>query len=179
MNQFALALVVSSALALPTAAQQRELPRQPPGHPMQGMMEGGGMMRMMGGGGDAAGRERPQLTLALQHRAQLGLTEAQGKMLEDLVKQFRGTAEKRVRELEVAETQLAALLKQDASAGAQVEAKVRAIEKLRVDLRLERIRTIAEGRATLDAEQRAKLDQIASQDRGMMGMRGGMEGMNH
>lgn len=127
LNRSTLAAVFSCAVAaFPAAAQQRELPRQPPAEPMQGMMQGRGMMGMMGRGGDAAGRERPQLTL------------------------------------EGAEEELAALLKRDAAAGSQVEAKVRAIEKLRADLRLERIRTIAEGRATLNPEQRAKLDQLAA-----------------
>lgn len=180
-KRFALAVVISGAVAgFPAAAQQRELPRQPPGEPMQGMMQGQGMMGMMGRGGDAAGRERPQLTLALQNRAELGLTDAQGKTLESLTERFRGSAEQRVRELDAAEAELAALLKQDAAAGPQVESKVRAIEKLRADLRLERIRTIAEGRAALNPEQRAKLDQLAAgSGRGMMGGMQGMPGMDH
>ena len=181
IKQFALAVVISGAVAgFPAAAQQRELPRQPPAEPMQGMMQGQGMMGMMGRGGDTAGRERPQLTLALQNRAELGLTDAQGKTLESLTARFRGSAEQRMRELEAAEAELAALLKQDAAAGPQVEAKVRAIEKLRADLRLERIRTIAEGRAALNPEQRAKLDQLAAgSGRGMMGGMQGMPGMDH
>ena len=184
MKRLAVAFAVSSTLAaFPALAQQRDLPRQPPSEPMQGRMQEPGMMgmrgMMMGGMGDAAGRERPQLSLALQNRAELALTEPQVKTLEGLVERFRGTAEKRVGEIEAAETELAALLKQDAQAGPQVEAKVRAIEKLRADLRLERIRTIAEGRAALGPEQRTKLDQLAAESgRGMMGMgRGGMPGM--
>ena len=177
MNQFALAIAISGVLtSFPLAAQQRELPRQPPGESMQGMMHGQGMMGMMGRSGDAAGRERAQLTLALQHRAELGLSDAQGKTLEALTARFRGTAEQRMRELEAAEGELATLLKQDAAAAPQVEAKVRAIEKLRADLRLERIRTVAEGRAALSADQRSKLDQLAVGRGG--GMRG-MEGMDH
>ena len=141
------------------------------------MMQGG----MMAPRGDAAGRERPQLTLGLQHRAELGLSEPQGKTLETLVERFGSTAEQRMRELEAAETELASLLKQEPAAGPQVEAQVRRIEKLRADLRLERIRTIAEGRAALAAEQRARLDQLlASSVGGMIGMHGGgMEGMDH
>ena len=187
LNQVAFVLAISgAAAALPSAAQQRELPRQPPSEPMPGMMQGQGMMGMMGRGGDAAGRERPQLTLALQHRAELGLDDAQGKTLEALTARFRSAAEKRMGELDAAEAELAALLKQDAAAGSRVEAKVRAIERLRADLRLERIRTIAEGRAALSAEQRAKLDQLAAEPaRGATGMMGrgggmrGMEGMDH
>jgi Spy/CpxP family protein refolding chaperone len=190
LKRFAFVFIASGALAsAPGFAQQRDLPRQPPGEPMQGMMQDPGMMgmmhgMMMGGMGDGAGRERPQLTLALQNRAELGLTEPQVTKLEGLVQRFRGTAEQRMRDIEAAEAELAALLKQDGSAGPQVEAKVRAIEKLRADLRLERIRTIAEGRAALGPEQRAKLDQVAAASGGgMMGMgRGGMpgmEGMDH
>lgn len=187
LKRLALSFAVSAALAgMPAFAQQRDLPRQPPGDPMQGMMQDPGMMGMMHGMmmGDAAGRERPQLSLALQNRAELGLTEPQIMTLEGLVQRFRGTAKQRMREIEAAEAELAALLKQDVSAGPQVEAKVRAVETLRADLRLERIRTIAEGRAALGAEQRTKLDQLAAASgRGMMGMgRGGMpgmEGMDH
>ncbi|HWA38278.1 MAG TPA: periplasmic heavy metal sensor [Burkholderiales bacterium] len=178
ITRMAFITILASAMALPAAAQQRDLPRQPPGDSMHGMMQGG-MMGMMGSRGDAAGRERPQLTLALQNRAELGLTEPQGRTLQTLVERFRSSAEQRIRELEAAETELASLLKQDPPAGPEVEARVRRIEKLRADLRLERIRTIAEGRAALAPEQRAKLDQlVASSAGGMRGMhRGGMEGM--
>lgn len=178
VKRFAFAFAISGTLAaFPALAQQRDLPRQPPSEPMQGMTQERGMM--MGGMGGAAGRERPQLSLALQNRAELALTEPQVKTLEGLVERFRGSAEKRVHEIEAAETELAALLKQDAQARPQVEAKVRAIEKLQADLRLERIRTIAEGRAALGPEQRTKLDQLAADSgRGMMGMgRSGMPGM--
>ena len=180
MNIMTSILVLGAAVALPAAAQQRELPRQPPAESMHDMMQGG-MMGMMGmGRGDAAGRERPQLTLALQNRTELGLTEPQEKTLESLIEGFRTNAEQRVGELDAAETQLAALLKQE-TAGEEVEAQIRRIEKLRADLRLERIRTIAAGRAGLAQEQRAKLDQlVADSGRGMMDMRGGgMEGMDH
>ena len=180
ITRVAFITVLASAMALPAVAQQRELPRQPPAESMHGMMQGG-MMGMMGPRGDAAGRERPQLALALQNRAELGLTEPQGKTLERLVERFRSSAERRTRELESAESQLASLLEQDPAAGPQAEAEVRRIEKLRADLRLERIRTIAEGRAALGPDQRAKLDQlVASSAGGMMGMHGGtMEGMGH
>lgn len=179
-KRLAFAFATSSTLAaFPALAQQRESPRQPPGDPMQGSMDGRGMMdmhgMMMGGMGDAVGRERPQLSLALQNRADLALTEPQVKTLEGLVERFRDTAEKRVGAIEAAETELAALLKQDSQAGPQVETKVRAIEKLRTDLRLERIRTIAQGRAALAPEQRTKLDQLVGRS-GMPGMDRGSQG---
>jgi len=191
-KRLAFILLLTSALAsLPALADEQERPGKPGEHDMQGMMQDmmGMMHGMMSGGtaGDAIGRERPQLSLALQNRAELGLTESQRKTLEGLVERFRGTAGQRMREIEAAEAELASLLKQDAAVGPQVEAKVRAIEKLRADLRLERIRTISEGRNALDSGQRATLDQIAVQSgratmggmggSGMMG--GGMQGMDH
>jgi hypothetical protein len=182
LKQLAFAFALSALVDLPLLAQPRDLPSQPPAEPTRGMMQGGGMMdgrgMMMGPMGDVAGRERAQLSIALQHRTELGLTEPQVKTLQSLVERFRGAAERHQREAETAETELAALLKQDPSAGTEVESKVRAIEKLRADLRLERIRTIAEGRAALREDQRTRLDQLAAQSgRGMMGMgRGGMPG---
>ena len=71
ITRLALITILAGAMALPAVAQQRELPRQPPAESMHGMMQGG-MMGMMGSRGDAAGRERPQLTLALQNRTELG-----------------------------------------------------------------------------------------------------------
>ena len=53
--------------------------------------------------------------------------------------------------------ELAALLRADL---AQVEAKLREIERLRLDLRLARIRTIEQGKAQLTPEQRAKLRSL-------------------
>lgn len=192
-KRLAFTFLLSSALASFAALADEQERAGKPGEQTQGMMQGQSMMGMMHGMmsrgmvSDAIGRERPQLSLALQNRAELGLSDTQRKTLEGLVERFRGTAEQRMREIEAAEAELASLLKQDAAAGPQVEAKVRAIEKLRADLRLERVRTISEGRNALDPGQRLKLDQIAAQSgRAMMGGMGGMgdsmqgmEGMDH
>ncbi len=126
--------------------------------PMGGMMRG---MRM-GPSAELLGRERPMLSLALRHRAELALSAEQIKTLEGLVERFRKDAEGRVSQIESAEQELAGLLKSDPSDVAAVEAKVRAIEALRGDLRIARIRTIAEGRAALSAEQRKKLEELVA-----------------
>ncbi len=115
--------------------------------------------------GEPLGRERPLLSLALRHRAELGLSEEQAKTLEAFVARFSQEAESRVREIETAERELAELLRQDPSDLAPAESKVRAIEKLRADLRIARIRTIAEGRAVLSPEQRTKLERLLAGDR--------------
>ncbi|MBI2297133.1 MAG: periplasmic heavy metal sensor [Betaproteobacteria bacterium] len=165
-----LALAVGIAMASGSAkADQDQAGRGvAPGSSMSGMMGGpaSGMMRGMetGTASAASGRERPLLTLALQHRAELGLSEDQVQTLEALVGRFRQEAGQRVREINAAERELAELLKQEPADLAQVEGKVRALEKLRADLRITRVRTIAEGRAVLAPEQRAKLDALAAGD---------------
>ncbi len=125
---------------------------------MTGMMRG---MRM-GSSTELLGRERPLLSLALRHRAELGLSADQVKTLEELVERFRKDAEARVSQVEAAEQELAGLLKSDSADMTKVEAKVRAIESLRAELRLARIGTIAKGRAALSPEQRKKLEELVA-----------------
>jgi len=168
---YALAFAAGIALVTgPAKADQAGRGGAPMG-PMSEMMRGPapGMMHgmPMGTPGHALGRERPLLTLALQNRAELGLSEDQAKTLEAFVDRFRKEAGQRLREIENAERELAESLKQEPADLAQVESKVRAIEKLRADLRLRRIQTIAEGRAALTPEQRAKLDRLAAGPSGL------------
>lgn len=145
--------------------------------PMTEMMRGMGM----GASPDVLGRERPLLSLALRHRTELNLSASQVKTLEELVERFRKDAEGRVAQIETAEQELAGLLRSDPVDMASVEAKVQAIETLRRDLRLARIKTILEGRASLTAEQRTKLDELVAAGPGLHpGPRTrGMEEMEH
>ena len=150
-------LAVGDAIAV-TAAEGGRNDQKGAEDPMGGMMRG---MRM-GPSADLLGRERPLLSLALRQRAELGLSAEQIKTLEGLVERFRKDAEGRVSQIESAEQELAGLLKSDPNDMAAVEAKVRAIEALRGDLRVARIRTIAEGRAALSLEQRKKLEELVA-----------------
>ena len=129
---------------------------------MSGMMNGQGMMAGMQGTDASPGGERPQLGLALQHRAELGLSAGQEKTLRGLVERFGKESAPRLREIEAGERELAALLDHQPADMAKVDNRVRAIEKVRADLRVRRIQTIAEGRAALTADQRAKLDSLAA-----------------
>lgn len=124
--------------------------------PMSETMRGMGMGR----GSDLLGREQPLLSLALRHRTGLALSEDQAKTLEGLVDRFRKEGEQRAGDIEAAERDLAALLKQEPTDLAKVEAKVREIEAVRANLRIARIKTIAEGRAALTPEQRQKLEAL-------------------
>jgi hypothetical protein len=103
------------------------------------------------------GAEPPLITIALSHRAELGLTPQQVDALERLRISFQREAIKRDADLRVAEMDLSVLRRADPVDLAQVEAKVREIERLKADLRVARIRTIEQGRAQLTPEQREKL----------------------
>lgn len=101
--------------------------------------------------------EPPVISIALGHRVELGLTPQQVEALERLRAGFQREAIKKDADLRVAEMDLVALRRADPLDLAQVEAKVREIERLRADLRVARIRTIEQGRAQLTPEQREKL----------------------
>ena len=171
------ALAAVLILSLPAAAQgpgelidEAQYPGQPGPGPMMGGhgpgMRGqgrhGGMHRPMG---------RPLITMMLRHRDGLGLSAAQVQSLEKLRGDFMREAIRRNADRKIARLDLLALMRPDpadptkAVDMAQVEAKVREIEKLRADLQLARIRTIEAGKAQLTPDQRTKLNGLLAQMR--------------
>lgn len=155
-------LLVGGAAMMVTAAERDRSEQQRTHDPMTEMMRG----TRMGPSTELLGRERPLLSLALRHRTELGLSADQVKALETLVERFRKDAESRANQIEATEQELAGLVKADPADMTSVEAKVRAIEKQRADVRLARIRTIAEGRAALTPEQRKKLEELVASPHG-------------
>ncbi len=107
--------------------------------------------------------ERPLITLMLRYKDELGLSPDQVQSLERLRADFQREAIRRDADLRIAEMDLAALLEKDPVDLGQVEAKLREVERLRVDLRLARIRAIEQGKAQLTAEQRAKLRTLLAE----------------
>lgn len=106
------------------------------------------------------GGDRPLLSYMLRHREELGLSADQAQGLERLRTEFQREAIRRDADRRVAEMDLALLLAADSVDLGQVEVKLREIERLRVDLRLARIRTIEQGKGLLTAEQREKLRRL-------------------
>ena len=104
--------------------------------------------------------ERPLITFMLDHRDELALTPEQTTRLEALRNDFTRESIRREADIRVAEMDLGALLAEDRLDMAKVEAKVRELAKLRADLRIERLRTIEQGRAVLTPEQRTKLQGL-------------------
>ena len=171
-------LAVAFAVALPVAAQETSAGATVAQEEMGGA--GGAMGRDMHGmGGRWRGHfrhhhragQQPLVSLALRYREELGLSPAQVGTLERLRSDFQREAIKRGAEIRVAELDLATLTRTDpADAGkpvdmAQVEAKVRDIERLRAEQRLARIRAIEQGKAELTPEQREKLATLLTDAR--------------
>jgi hypothetical protein len=126
---------------------------------LAGMVRGfGGQWRDRFGGPPA---ERPLITLMLNHRAELGLSQAQVDALERLRTDFGREAAQREADIRGAEGELAGLLAADPVDLGRVEAKVRQIERLRADVRLGRIGTIEQGKAQLTPEQLRQLRVLA------------------
>ena len=129
---------------------------------MRGQGHHGAMRRPMG---------RPLITMMLRHRDELGLSAAQVQSLEKLRGDYMREAIRRDADRKIARLDLLALMRPDpadptkAVDMAQVEVKVREIEKLRADLQLARIRTIEAGKAQLTPDQRTKLNGLLAQMR--------------
>ena len=107
--------------------------------------------------------DRPLISIILQNREKLGLSNDQVKKLEQLRTDFQKESIRRDADLRVAEMDLAGLLDAPPVDMAKVEAKVREIERLRADIRLARIRTIEKGKEQLTADQRKKLQEIIAE----------------
>jgi len=155
--------------------QSREATEPSPG----GMMGEGGMM----GGGmqgrpEGMGMQRPsQLARILQE--ELGLSDEQARQLRQLFSQMMKTRLTQQADLRIAELELQELLEADLVDMGQVEAKVKAIEGLRTQIRLNLIKADEQAKGVLSPEQRRKLQRLHDRLPGMMslGMMGMMEMM--
>lgn len=135
-------------------------PGQPHGQTQQqGQQPGSGMMGpgMMG----TSPAERPWITIMLDHKDELGLSAEQIGKLYSLRADFAKEVEKRGAEIQAGEQQLSELLSKEPVDLSAVEAKVRQIGSMQSALRVDRIKTIEQGRALLTPEQRKKLSTLA------------------
>lgn len=98
--------------------------------------------------------------IALRNRAELGLSPQQVESLQKLQMDARRAGIQRRATAQLAALDLGGLLRSDPVDMAKVEAKVREIEKLRADGRLELIRANEQGKAQLTPDQRNKLKAL-------------------
>ncbi len=122
--------------------------------------------------------------LALRHQKDLALSPAQVDSLRKLGTDARRDAIKRQADRKLAELDLRTMMAPDSTDPnkprdlAQIETKVREIEKLRADGRVAQIRNLEQSRQVLTPEQREKLRTLLSQRMQHRGPHGpGMRGM--
>ena len=149
------------ALTVPAAAQS-ELPN--PGNP--GAFHRGGPDGPRWGHREMHAVARPVITLMLRNRDALGLAPEQVQRLEQLRADFLRDAIRRGADLRIAEVDLMMLRQAEPADLAQIEPKLREIERLRTDLRLARIRTVEDAKSQLTPEQRAKLRTLLAEQPG-------------
>ncbi|HEU4343029.1 MAG TPA: hypothetical protein VFU31_15860 [Candidatus Binatia bacterium] len=101
----------------------------------------------------------------LRNRQQLDLSPQQVQDLEGLRDEYQRQAVRSEADIRVVEMDLQRLLKADPVDLEQVKAKLQEIERLKTELRLERIRAIEQGKALLNPNQREKLQALLGESR--------------
>ncbi len=109
--------------------------------------------------------ERPLITLMLRYQDELSLTSEQVRTLRQLRADFERESIRKDADLRITQRDLDALLDADRMDLAQVESKIREIERLRADLHIARVRTIEKGKAELSPEQLAKFQTFIGERR--------------
>ena len=148
-----------------------QYPGSPGGGPLMHGPDGGMMQSHRHGMHRRRPMGRPLITMMLRHRDELGLTPAQVQNLDKLRSDYMREAIRRDADRKIARLDLMALMRPDPSDPlkavdmAQVESKLRELEKMRTDIQLARIRTIEAGKAQLTPDQRTKFAGLLSQMR--------------
>jgi hypothetical protein len=107
-------------------------------------------------GARSAREERPTISQILTYKEFLGLSADQVKKLEQLRDNFQRQSIRNEADVKIVELDIATLLDNPTVEVAKVEAKIREVEKLRVDLRIARVRVIEQAKNVLTPEQRKK-----------------------
>ena len=107
--------------------------------------------------------ERPLISLMLQNREKLSLSDDQVKKLDQLRTEFQKESIRREADVRVGEMDLKSLLEAEPVDMPKVEGKVREIERSHADIRLARIRAIEKAKELLTAEQKKKLQELMAE----------------
>ncbi|MEE9275382.1 MAG: Spy/CpxP family protein refolding chaperone [bacterium] len=118
---------------------------------------------------------KPLISISLANRDELKLTPAQAQKLTDLRDGFIKRHIRERAEIKVMRLDLRRALDAENVDLADVEKQVRAIAKIRADLRIARLGAIDEGRRILTAEQQEQLRTLVRQRSRRHGMGMGME----
>jgi Spy/CpxP family protein refolding chaperone len=123
------------------------------------LQDWGGQLRERFGSREARD-ERPMISLMLKHSEQLRLSPEQVKKLEQLRDQYQRQSIRAEADTRILELDISSLLEQTNVDLPKVEQKIRELEKLRADLRIARVRSVEQAKATLTADQRKRFYEL-------------------
>lgn len=133
--------LVHSPLAADNAA--------PPHHFMRGD-------RMVGGFAGGA----PLITIALNHKTELNLSNDQVTNLEKIKSHYQSQVTPLLQQLQANEKEIAGLMQQTPANLIQIKQKIQDGEKVRSELRYQRIEALESGRSVLSSQQQDQLKTL-------------------
>lgn len=110
-------------------------------------------------GGFAGGA--PIISMALRHKSELNLSGEQVANLEKIKSHFQSQVTPLHEQLRTVEKEIAGLSQQQPANLIQVKAKIQEAEKLRSELRYQRVEALENGRSVLSAQQQEQLKTLA------------------
>ena len=113
--------------------------------------------RMHGG---FAGRA-PLISIALKHKSELKLTGDQVSNLEKIKNHYQSQITPLHQQLQVSEKEIASLMQQTPANLIQIKTKILDAEKIRSELRYQRVEALENGRSVLTAQQQDQLKTLA------------------
>lgn len=113
------------------------------------------------------GHEAPLISIALKHKSELSLSNDQVSNLEQIRTNYQNQATPVREQLRGTESEIANLLQESPANLIQVKLKIEQAEKLRSELRYQRIEALENGKSVLTAQQKDQLKNLlASAHRG-------------
>ncbi|MGH7872535.1 MAG: Spy/CpxP family protein refolding chaperone [Candidatus Binatia bacterium] len=108
----------------------------------------------------------PLITIALNHKTELNLSNDQVAKLEQIKSQYQSQIAPLVQQLQANEKDIASLMQQTPADLIQIKSKIQEGEKDRSELRYQRIEALDSGRSVLTAQQQDQLKTLVSSRRG-------------
>ena len=118
--------------------------------------------RMIGGFAGGA----PLITIALNHKSELALSEDQVANLEKIKSHYQSQVTPLLQQLQANEKDIATLMQQTPADLIQIKQKIQDGEKLRSELRYQRIEALENGRSVLSSQQQDQLKTLVRSRRG-------------
>jgi Spy/CpxP family protein refolding chaperone len=109
--------------------------------------------------GDFAGGA-PLISIALKHKSELNLSAEQVANLEKVRNHYQSQVTPLHQQLQVSEKEIASLMQQTPANLIQIKAKIQDTEKIRSELRYQRIEALENGRSVLTTQQQDQLKTL-------------------